>query len=732
MATIINKISLQNFFNYYGTYDENTYDFKKGVNIIVADNGARKSKLFNALLWIFYDEMLDSDIKGRRSIESMAVKTISDMAKNESLVGNVIECGVIVEFQDTRFTYQVEKKFSAHRISEKGNITDESCWEITHHNSEVSKKDILRFKPIFDESEKTEVINKLIRKDLRQYSFFQGEEVEDIIDFSKKQSIKEAVRKITNISKIEELEQLTNSLKEKAENDYNRKSKENAKNAQELEQKLGAKERYKNQLEDETQKLEVYKTNHAEAKQESYDLEDKIQNSEKKLELKEKRKSLLRQLKTAKGEYDKFLDRLNSRFFDGNFSWIAMGLEHIPPLFSLSKYAYLDIISEKKTLNKLRNNPEELNSILPLDMPDTMTLDKMLHDGHCHVCNRTAEEGSEAWNYILKLKKRPSSQQNETPLFKNDFKSLFEDIQLSSQPFTGKIGQVEESIANSIQKQDELKSRISRIDTKLKTNQIELKELLKSDDIDENTEKEKNILNSYEGAIRRATQAEERINRTGERIRELTKTIKGIDEELDKLRGVDVPVEYKNAYELLNDISISVSNTRERTFINMLKKLEEYSNTHFSNLIKYNEISGGILRFKQTVSDTIELDVVDENENIVSGSSEGFQRMKKLAVVMAIISAKGTGFNYPMFADAPLSTFGKGFIKSFFEEVPNVFPQSIILINNIYDADAPNKLDDIGNDLLKNNSHVSTLYLNEVNSNVPQVERRTTISQLKG
>ncbi|WP_319231062.1 hypothetical protein [Draconibacterium orientale] len=478
--------------------------------------------------------------------------------------------------------------------------------------------------------------------------------------------------------------------------------------------------------------MEVYKTNHAEAKQESYDLEDKIQNSQKKLELKEKRKSLLRQLKTAKGDYDKFLDGLNSRFFDGNFSWIAMGLEHIPPLFSLSKYAYLDIISEKKTLNKLRNNPEELNSILPLDMPDTMTLDKMLHDGHCHVCNRKAEEGSEAWNYILKLKKRPSSQQNETPLFKNDFKSFFEDIQLSSQPFTGKIGQVEESIANSIQKQDELLSRISRIDTKLKTNHIELKELLKSDDVDENTENEKNILNSYEGAIKRATQAEERINRTSERIIELSKTIKGIDDELDKLRGVDVPVEYKNAYELLNDISISVANTRERTFINMLKKLEEFSNKHFSNLIKYNEISGGILRFKQTVSDTIELDVVDENENLVSGSSEGFQRMKKLAVVMAIISAKGTGFNYPMFADAPLSTFGKGFIKSFFEEVPNVFPQSIILINNIYDADAPNKLDDIGNDLLKNNNHVSTLYLNEVNSNVQQVERRTTISQLKG
>jgi hypothetical protein len=59
-----------------------------------------------------------------------------------------------------------------------------------------------------------------------------------------------------------------------------------------------------------------------------------------------------------------------------------------------------------------------------------------------------------------------------------------------------------------------------------------------------------------------------------------------------------------------------------------------------------------------------------------------------------------------------------------------VFPQSIILINNIYDAESPNKLDDIGNDLLKNDKHVSTLYLNEVDD-VPQVERRTIISKLK-
>jgi DNA sulfur modification protein DndD len=732
MATIINKISLQNFFNYYGSYNNNTYDFKEGINIVVADNGAGKSKLFNALLWVFYDELLDSDTKITRSIRAMSIKTISDLAKSETEIGNSVKCGVRIEFEDSRCYFEVEKSFSATKIK-KGGITDVSSWEITYHESEVSQSDkvIKRYKPIFDLAQKAEIIDKLIRKDLRQYSFFQGEEVEKIIDFSNKKSIKNAIRKITNISEIEEVEKLSIALKEKAENDYNRKSKENAKNEKELEQKLNAKERLKKQLEEENEKLETYKKNHAEAKQESHDLEDEIQNSEKKLNLKSTRRELNRNLKNAKDDYSKFLDGINQRFFDGNFSWIAMGSDAIPLLFASYKYDYLDIIAEKKTLRRLKDNPEELNTILPLDMPDTMSLDKMLQDGHCHVCNRVAYEGSEAWNYIKKLKNRSTSRQNETPLFKNDFRNFLEDIQLSAQPFTGKIGQIEESIANSIQKQDELKVRISKINDKLKANQNELKELLKGDEIDENTESEKNILNSYEGAIKRATQAEERINRTNERIRVLGKTIKGIEQELERLRGTDVPVEYRNAYDLLNNISAAITNTRVRVFKNMLEKLEKYSNKHFDNLIKYNEITGGILRFKQTVSDTIELDVVDNKGNIVSGNSEGFQRMKKLAVVMAIISAKGTGFNYPMFADAPLSTFGKGFIKSFFEEVPNVFPQSIILINNIFDADSPNKLDDIGNELLKNNKDVATLYLNEIDSKVQQIERRTKISQLK-
>ena len=38
MGTFIKSISFQNFYNYYGSYEDNTYVFKEGINIINADS----------------------------------------------------------------------------------------------------------------------------------------------------------------------------------------------------------------------------------------------------------------------------------------------------------------------------------------------------------------------------------------------------------------------------------------------------------------------------------------------------------------------------------------------------------------------------------------------------------------------------------------------------------------------------------------------------------------------
>jgi len=154
-------------------------------------------------------------------------------------------------------------------------------------------------------------------------------------------------------------------------------------------------------------------------------------------------------------------------------------------------------------------------------------------------------------------------------------------------------------------------------------------------------------------------------------------------------------------------------------------RLEVNSNNHFQRLTYGNNVKGGILKFKKTPNDTISLEVVDSYGNTITGQSEGFQRMKKLAIVMAIITAKRENmvFDYPLIADAPLGTYGKNFISNFFCEVPEVFGQSIILVKDLYEPESESKISKTGEDILaKMNSGElqGTFYLNCIdNPSVP-------------
>ena len=83
----------------------------------------------------------------------------------------------------------------------------------------------------------------------------------------------------------------------------------------------------------------------------------------------------------------------------------------------------------------------------------------------------------------------------------------------------------------------------------------------------------------------------------------------------------------------------------------------------------------------------------------------GFQRMKQLAIVMAIISSKigdEKKFDYPFISDAPFSEFGENFISNFFKVAPEVFTQSIIMIKELYDPKAKDYLTPFGRKVLDN------------------------------
>ena len=97
---------------------------------------------------------------------------------------------------------------------------------------------------------------------------------------------------------------------------------------------------------------------------------------------------------------------------------------------------------------------------------------------------------------------------------------------------------------------------------------------------------------------------------------------------------------------------------------------------------------------------------------------------------MAIITANNTEYNYPLLADAPLSAFGEGFTEGFFSATGQVFPQSLILVKELYKSDDDQKLSLLGKKLLKED-FVKTMYVNSVPENAEQKDLVTSQKRLK-
>ncbi|WP_447767575.1 hypothetical protein [Sphingobacterium faecium] len=726
MASIITNIAFKNFYNYYGDFELNSYDFKEGVNIIVADNGNGKSKFFNALLWLFKDEVLDSDSKKSLSIKTNTIKIISDRAKSETQLNGIVDCAIRITYSDKRFSYEIIKSFTAKKIGDT--ITNPNDWYIYFNDLQINKRDLdlFTYHPVRDEDEKNRILNKLIQEKLRPYSLFQGEEVDKIIDFSNPKAINNAVQTLTNIQKYEKLINRTTYAFKRAEDSLNTKIKESNTDTQRFDEIIDKIEKARNDIEIESQRNDQFNTIYEEAKEEIDDLETANQNAVKRKEIDDKIKTQNTDLKIVEEDYENLTSKINNRFYDGSFGWIAHGCSNFVNIFRSKNQEYIEKRVAYK-LQKLNIDDNSTISFLPTDSPDVVTLQTMIDKEFCYVCNRIAQKGTHEHNHLIKLLERPNKKSDQN-IYKNDLASFFSDIQVGSQSYLNRINDILDSVKSTREKEHETKEKIKQLNIRIKDLKDKRSNLLLGG---ENAENDTNsIMSRYKNAISKMERAKTSLENSSTELKKIEKRLHSLEEEKSHLKVKDVPDIYQTNYGFALDLKNAAERTRDRIYNEMLKKLEENANEHFQNLIKYNELKGGQLKFSKVANDTIEFQYVDNSGNEVSGASEGFQRMKVLSVLMAIISISKTGYEYPLLADAPLSAFGQGFIKGFFEETAKVFPQSLLLIKDIYDKDTDTKLNTLGQELLKN-PEIKSLYVNQIPEGLAQIEIYTEKFKLK-
>lgn len=729
MATIINRFAFKNFYNYYGDYAQNSYYFKTGLNIINADNGMGKSKCFNGILWILRDQIYDSDTRSIKSARLEPLKMLSDRAK---LCEISPECGVIIEFEDDRFRYSIEKRIKFTKKVDDASTSNPDDWNISEAFIDINKTDLYTNNStcVYDIEEQEEIIkNKLINSTIQPYALLQGEAIDEIVDLSNSSKLTNTIETLTDIKELNVIEKSCTYFSKLSRTDLKKKQEtctENRAQFEDLQKKIDDLEKKKDNIE---LQISKYKEELQKATEKVKSIQSQIANTEERVKYQTLFKKIEKEEDELHLQIENKLATINENIFRSYIPWILIGTEGKVGIFTEIKEKY----SEERLKRKIKNNPTELIStlgILPEGSPDDVSLEKMLKEHICFVCGKPFEEGDDSHKHIQMLRNRSKSLSLASEKKESDMHNFFDSIHTSVAKYINT-----DHIFGSIAKE---RVAIKELQNKLKKKEEE-KEDAKSSFFNYGGNKtslfgesDQNLLSLYNKALWDIEHYKKCVTEAQNHISEIANNIKNYEDKLSNLGGDKVPAQYAELVDVISDATQIFDNTKKRIYDEVISNLEKKSNEYYKLLTEGNNVLGGTMRFEKTSYDAIEVKVINDKGDELSGASEGFQRMKKIAVVMAIISSKigEKKFNYPFIADAPFSAFGKNFINNFFKTVPSVFNQSIILIKDLYDINDKIYLSDEGRNILekmKNGEMEGTFYVNFIEEESDPTKLETKI-----
>lgn len=691
MASVIKSIAFKNFYNFYGDFEKNIFTFKEGLNIINADNGMGKSKMYNGFLWIIKDMVYDSDQRELDGVVHSAIKIASEKAKSSE---DVVEFGVKLVFQDERKEYTVTKSIKLTK-----DYSSNVGWNVSLPRTDVLELDLLTHNSaiVYDIARQEEIIKvRLLSATMQPYSLLQGEAIDNIVDLTDSSNLASTVEALTDLSELKVIEKTCKSLFSGADKDLSNKQKSCTQNKKGFEEAQAEKTNILKQIDGSLASIELYKKELQQATEEADKYKGILANTEKRVEYRERLISLRAELAEKEQRLGDLLSSVNDNLFKRNpIPWLLYGTDGYVDAFTEKRSKYTEAVLAKKVMA----NPEALlASILPEGSPDDASLNKMLEKCICFVCNRPFTKRDQHYKHIEMLRNR-SLQKPTTEDSK--FKAFFGDIQKAVSPYIS-VDSIFASIADSIKTQKALENDIKALRERINITLSEFKNYGGTESEEEGVSDE-NILSAYDKALNAIQLNKGYLNSATTRVNKLKEDLKVVDKKLSEFGGAAVPQSYKDLKEIIIDAQIVFDRTKQRIYDEVIDTLEKKSNEFYQKLTAGNNVEGGKLSFSKTSYDSIQLKVFNEAGGELTGASEGFQRMKKIAVLMAIISSKfgGGKFEYPFIADAPFSAFGKNFINNFFDTVPSVFKQCIIMIKDLYDVNSPEKITEDGEEILE-------------------------------
>jgi DNA sulfur modification protein DndD len=666
----------------------NRFDFTEGINVIIGDNGYGKSKLYDGFYWVMFDHCFDTSTKKFSPTSKLKKSIISDKAISEIEDGKV-SASVILTFHNPEKDneYILERRYSIRKDGDKI-IEEDKSEEI------ISQKDLsyMNAKIVGDPNEIERIKKYILPDNVKPYMWFQGEQVESIIDFNKSETLTDAINVLSNISRFDKIIQIADALEISSEKEYDKKLRDLSKDITKSEELSLEKEKLERKIKElETEEMQL-RDSSSTAEEKADSKLNKLQEAETIRSRDQRRKDLEKNLSEIQAEFDREQINLHKKLFTNR--WVLKGTE---ALFSEFNEKF-DKYNQTKLQRKIFMNAKleaanelqaKLQTRLPADVPEPIHINRMLNEGRCLVCDRDAPEGSEAWLKIKELLYEDtvdSSKLKEELKPNHDFESDFKKLYQNGLGLGHIIKNIDGDIKNTFLRKEEIEIKRKSIREEFEKIDVELKSLTAQSALSSTAAAD--WLNEY-------TAFNEQVKRFGPQIvnqvhliNTKKKDLDQINKELSSLVVGEIPKYLEEKRKVLNEFYQVAHSTRKRVFQKLVKMLEEEANRHYQNMIQGNLSARGIIKLKELSNGKNYMpELMDENGNILHQLNTGNIILIKLATIMAIISARKASRDtdlYTLITDAPMSVFGDDYTLGFCKTVSQVYKQSIIMSKEFY------------------------------------------------
>lgn len=674
---IIKEIHIKNFRSYYG--DNNKFEFSDGLTLILGDNGDGKTTFFEALQWLF-----------NTTIDKGNIDHMSEMRKSKLEIGEKDEVSVSMLFEHDGEKY-VEKSFSVERADDNyfriGNLNYIGYEASGSERIQVSGKGL---------------IDRCYDAFIQRFSMFKGESELNVFDNAA--ALKDLVDKFSDIRKFDDLVEYTASFEEKANAAYLKEMKSDKKVAGEakslesqirrLAEEITTK---KQDIKEKTTSLEVFskRLGELEANQETSerykDIQSRLKNKE------EKSRRLKAQISSVDYNHA-LLDRM----------WILCAF---PDVLQEFKQKCSALSREKRRLEKEyeRQKAIEIGKLeavkeiqgalvngapeLPWYLPNQETMEEMLHDHICKVCGRTAEEGSDAYNFMLQklddykkhialeaAQKSKKEAIEDKELFKSDNIESLHNLSISLS------GSNQSQISGLICEISDRMGLVERLTQDLKDVEKQIQDtideksrlLIQAGNVSEAVlEKD---FNDIKGLFEQKGRAEIRLKELNIELTQLQTRMDALQKQMDELNPDSSQVKvYRDVHRVLEEIAKAFVVAKKENLRRFLADMEEKANGYLE-LLSATDFHGEI-RLRQTADDSTEIRLYSSNGTEIKKPSGSQLTVMYISVLFAIsdFTQEKRDEDYPLVFDAATSSFGDSKEENFYNVIDGLKKQCIIV-----------------------------------------------------